>query len=246
LPTLDLLRTSRTPGAADDELRNAQTAELFATERRIIEAAAVPLTWIRPSDHDPDRITMIEAIPFEPIDPPEIDAPVGAGRIRGLLLHKLMEEVLTGELVEDVGRFAARARELLTELATEPAGSSVLPDAGEIAATVWRTLQLPDIAALRGRLIPEWPVYTLFRDRPAPEALVGRIDAIAYEGDRADVIVDWKSNIDPSDNDMSAHEGQLHDYLRVTNAPRGALVYMTPGVIRWLTFPESRDYGPPK
>ena len=112
---------------------------------------------------------------------------------------------------------------------------NLLPDAREIAATAWRTLQLPEIAALRGRLIPEWPVYDVLKDRPTSAALAGRIDAIAYDGDRADVVVDWKSDVDPSDKDMRVHAGQLADYLRVTGASRGALVYMTPGVIRWVT-----------
>ena len=71
-----------------------------------------------------------------------------------LLLHKLMEEVLTGELTEEVERFADRARELVAELVLDPDDGDGLPDADEIAATAWRTLQLPDIAALRERLTP--------------------------------------------------------------------------------------------
>ncbi len=90
-------------------------------------------------------------------------------------------------------------------------------------------------------MIPEWPVYNLLNDRPTPEALAGRIDAIAYDGNGADIVVDWKSDIDPSDKDMRVHAGQLEDYLRVTGAPRGALVYMTPGVIRWVTLRERRN-----
>ena len=36
-------------------------------------------------------------------------------------------------------------------------------------ASAWRTLQLPDIAALRERLTPEWPVsYTLLEGRSKP------------------------------------------------------------------------------
>ena len=178
---------------------------------------------------------MIETIALESGDATEVAAPVGAGRVRGLLLHKLMEEVLTGELAEDAAGFATRVEKLLTELAAEPAEMNLLPDAREIAATAWRTLQLPEIAALRGRLIPEWPVYDVLKDRPTSAALAGRIDAIAYDGDRADVVVDWKSDVDPSDKDMRVHAGQLADYLRVTGASRGALVYMTPGVIRWVT-----------
>ena len=213
---------------------NTQTAELFAAERAVIEEAAVPLTWIRPSDHDPDRPQAIEAIALDAGDALEVELPVGAGRVRGLLLHKLLEEVLTGELVEDVGRFANRARELVAELVLDPDDGDGLPDADEIAATAWRTLQLPDIAALRERLTAEWPVYALLEDRSNRSALAGRIDAVAYAGDRAEVVVDWKSDVDPSDADIRLHAGQLEDYLRATGAPRGALVYMTPGLVRWV------------
>jgi ATP-dependent exoDNAse (exonuclease V) beta subunit len=234
LPTLDLSRMTPVPINADPP--NAQTAERFAAERVIIDVAAVPLTWIRPSDYDPDRISAIEAITIEPGDAPEVDAPGGAGRVRGLLLHKLMEEVLTGELAEEVGRFAGRVRELLAELVLAPAHGDALPDAEEIAATAWRTLQLPEIAALRTMLVPEWPVYGLVANG-GPNALAGRIDAIAYESDRAEVVIDWKSDVDPDERDMRFHAGQLKDYLRATGAARGALVYMTPGFVRWVGVP---------
>jgi ATP-dependent exoDNAse (exonuclease V) beta subunit len=236
LPSLDLSRMTLALGPMNVDPPNTQTAELFAAERSVIDAAAVPLTWIRPSDHDPDRITTIEAIALEPSDAPEMDAPLGAGRVRGLLLHKLMEEVLSGELVEDIGRFASRARELLAELVLDPAEGGTMPDAGEIATVAWRTLGLPDIAALRARLVPEWPIYTLLTGHPGPGALAGRIDAIAYSGNRAEVVVDWKSDIDPSEADVRAHAGQLEDYLRATGAQRGVLVYMTAGVVRWVTL----------
>jgi hypothetical protein len=112
----------------------------------------------------------------------------------------------------------------------------VLPDADEIAATVWRTLQLPDIAALRGRLTPEWPVYALLGHRPGQPALAGRIDAIAYVEAGAGVVIDWKSDVDPSEADMRLHAGQPEVYLRATGAPRGVLVYMTPGLVRWVAL----------
>jgi ATP-dependent exoDNAse (exonuclease V) beta subunit len=181
---------------------------------------------------------MTEASARESGDPPEMEAPAGAGRARGLLLHKLMEEVLTGELAEDVASFAARARQLLGELVLDAAGTA-LPDVDEIATTAWRTLQLPDIAAMRSRLIPEWPIYTLLTDRSEPTALAGRIDAIAYENGEATVVVDWKSDVDPSETETRNHASQLEDYLRSTGAPRGALVYMTAGKIRWVTIREA-------
>jgi CRISPR-associated exonuclease Cas4 len=234
LPELDVSGMTPAPMTTIADPPNSQTAELFAAERAVIDEAAVPLTWVRPSDHDPDRLEVVEAITLDAGDTPEVDLPVGAGRLRGLLLHKLMEEVLSGELVDEVGRFADRARELVAELALDPDDGEVLPDAKEIAATAWRTLQLPEIRVLRERLTPEWPVYALLEDSSKPRALAGRIDAIAYAGDRAEVVVDWKSDVDPSDADIRWHAGQLEDYLRATGAPRGALVYMTPGLVRWV------------
>jgi ATP-dependent exoDNAse (exonuclease V) beta subunit len=235
---LDLshMTTVPTPRSADPP--NTQTAVLFAAERMVVEEAAVPLIWIRPSDHDPDRPQAIEAIALDTGEALEVELPVGAGRVRGLLLHKLLEEVLTGELVEDVGRFANRARKLVVELVLDPDDpGDGLPDADEIATTAWRTLQLPDIAALRERLTAEWPVYALLEGRSNRSALAGRIDAVAYAGDRAEVVVDWKSDVNPSEGDIRLHAGQLEDYLRVTGAPRGALVYMTPGLVRWVAGP---------
>ena len=241
LPDLDVSRMTPVPPPTITDPPNTQTAELFAAERAIIDEAAVPLTWVRPSDHDPDRVEAVEAIMFDAGDASEVDLPVGAGRVRGLLLHKLMEEVLSGELVEEVERFANRARELVAELVLYPDNGDVLPDAEEIAATAWRTFQLPEIAALRERLTPEWPVYTLLEDSAKPRALAGRIDAIAYAGDRAEVVVDWKSDVDPSDADICVHASQLEDYLRATGAPRGALVYMTPGLVRWVAGRDERQ-----
>ena len=55
---------------------NMQTAELFAAEQAVMDAAAVPLTWIRPSDHDLDRLPTIEAIAPELGDAPEVDAAI--------------------------------------------------------------------------------------------------------------------------------------------------------------------------
>ena len=66
---------------------------------------------------------------------------------------------------------------------------------------------------------------------PAATALAGRIDAVAVE---ASVVLDWKSDIAPTEDDVRIHAGQLQDYRHVTGAPRGALVYMTSGVVRWV------------
>jgi CRISPR-associated exonuclease Cas4 len=237
LPTLDVSSLACAPSPLNTSPPNVQTPELFAAERAVVDAAAVPLTWIRPSDHDPDRFPIVDAIGLELGDVPEVEAPVGAGHVRGLLLHKLMEEVLTGELNDDINDFARRARELGDELVLDPADGTALPDAEEIAATVWRTLQLPEIAPIRQRLVPEWPIYTLLEGASPPTALAGRIDAIAHHGARAEIVVDWKSDFEPTERDMRVHAGQLEAYLRSTRAPRGVLVYMSLGIVRWVALP---------
>jgi hypothetical protein len=40
--------------------------------------------------------------------------------------------------------------------------------------------------------------------------------------------------VDPSDADIRLLAGQLQECLRATGAPRGALVYLTPGLVRWV------------
>src|SRR5262249_30169196 len=139
----------------DTERPNAQTPEVFEMERAAIAAASTPVQWLRPSDRDLDRLPMGESIAIELGDVPEAELPIGAGRVRGLVLHKLMEEVLTGELPEDASAFAARARELMAVLTIAAEDGAKLPDPDEMAKTAAATLALPEIAELRPRLFPE-------------------------------------------------------------------------------------------
>ena len=108
------------------------------------------------------------------------------------------------------------------------------PDPQEIASTIARTLSLPEIADLRPRLAPEWPVYAMVAGEATPTALSGRIDAIAFEEGQAATVLDWKSDVSPTESDVKLHALQIRDYLEATGAARGALVYMTPGVVRWV------------
>jgi CRISPR-associated exonuclease Cas4 len=45
------------------------------------------------------------------------------------------------------------------------------------------------------------------------------------------VVLDWKSDVAPSEREMRDHPSQLRDYLRATGALRGAVVCMTPGFV---------------
>jgi len=235
LPQLDLSRFSPAEHEPEPEPANQQTLETFAAERATIAAASVPLRWLRPSDQDLDRLPRIEVISAQPGDAPESELPVGAGRVRGLLLHKLMEEVLTGELREDVSVFVARSRALMDELAIDSVDPANLPNSEEVAATAWRTLRLPEVVALRSFPVPEWPIYATLQNQGEPTALVGRLDAIALDGGQPLAVLDWKSDVAPSELGIREHELQLVDYLQATGAQWGALVYMTSGTVRWVS-----------
>jgi CRISPR-associated exonuclease Cas4 len=235
LPVVDPPRGGTVATTDEAAPANSQSPEVFAAERARIAKAAPPLAWIRPSAHDADRTEVAETVLSDGfLDSLEVPVAVGAGRIRGLVLHKLMEEVLTGETAERLASLRARAPVLVRELAAMAEIDSQLPDAREIALTVLRTFRLPEIATLRSQLVTEVSVYAMVKDGAKPTALAGRIDAMAIEGGKPRVVLDWKSDIKPTDEDMRKHAIQLSKYLDATGAPKGALVYMSTGRVRWL------------
>ena len=165
LPELDLTGLSapvRLPAAATV---NTQTSAQFAEEAQRISAAAPPLEWRRPIRHDRDRAEILEPAARSIDDAFEFVQPLGGGRLRGVVLHKLMEEFLTGELDErDPDQVEERAKTLLHELtglAEELPASS--PDPSEMARTAARTLAFADIAALRPHLVPEVSIWSIPR-----------------------------------------------------------------------------------
>jgi hypothetical protein len=84
---------------------------------------------------------------------------------------------------------------------------------------------------LRPLLVSEVPIYGML---DAETALAGRADATAIEGGAASAVVDWKSDIAPTPQDIGAHAAQLRHYMTAIGVERGALVYMTPGTVRWI------------
>lgn len=212
---------------------NGQTQAVFAAEAQLVSKACTPLKWQRPTDHDADRSIVLEiASPDGEITE---TSTLGAGRLRGLILHKLIEEVLNAETLDTATALDARSNELIDQLRGQ-GGDEPTPDPKELSATVLMTLGLPEIALLRKSLIPEVPVYATFPSADgAPMALAGRIDALAIRPGEPPLPIDWKSDVDPSKRDIELHARQLGDYLRALRAPRGALVYMTTGLVHWVT-----------
>jgi CRISPR-associated exonuclease Cas4 len=61
-----------------------------------------------------------------------------------------------------------------------------------------------------------------------------RADAIAFEAAVPAAAFDWKSDVAPSADDHDAYASQLLEYLELIGAPKGAVVYMTSGDVRWV------------
>jgi CRISPR-associated exonuclease Cas4 len=230
LPELDLSVVPEPGARAAPHNKNEQSADVFAEEQRRIEQNATSIVWRRPSDHDPDRLgdPLESGVVAEAIaEHPEV---VGAGALRGIILHKLMEEFLTGELLSNKEAAAARADVLLSQLISGVGNENPRPEPTEMAETALRTLALPEIAALKLFLVPEMAIWAGRNGC----LIAGRADALAIRDDEIDVAIDWKSDINPTASVRAAYAEQLRDYLEATGAGRGALVFLSLGEVVWV------------
>ena len=141
-------------------------------------------------------------------------------------MHKLIEEVLTGEAAEDAAELTKRAGELLATCEMDTAGN----DPAELATTVLRTLALPKIVDLRPRLVPELAVHASFAAEDEEQVVSGIADAVALAPDGSiEVVVDWKA--------MSLRRRKSSTIIGARSVPtserrgqpRGLLVLMTSG-----------------
>ncbi len=226
------------PAAA---VTNGQTRETFAQEAAGIVELQTHLTWLAPSrDEDTGgpvmRVEEAEVWAGDAEAPaPVLDAPapVQGGRERGLILHKLMEEVLTEELDEAPERLSARAAELVRAFGKTPAADAAVGlSADELAECVTRALAITEVAALRADLLPEFPVYALREEEAGLVATVGVADALTTDGEgRPVVIVDWKSDVTPEPATIEHYRAQVRAYLTMTGAEHGLIVMMTTGQV---------------
>ncbi len=227
LPELDLSNLPETVPESVSPVRNAQSRDRFAEEAEKVAEASPPLKWRRPSDHDPDRAVVVEGPVSDFNETAEVAMPAGAGRLRGIFLHKLMEEFLTGELADEDTAVDERARVLLEQFDSADPNA---PDAAEMASTALRSLRTPEIAKLRPLLVPELSVWSELDG----DLIAGRADAVAIENGSVSVVLDWKSDVRPTPEDRAQYAGQLTAYKEAVGARRGAVVYMTLGELVWL------------
>lgn len=158
---------------------------------------------------------------------------VQGGRESGLILHKLMEEVLTGETDKSSSTLTARAEDLIRSLGKIPvadAAAGLSPE--ELAVCVTRTLAVAEVAALRPALLAEFPVYALRGENAELLATAGIADALTVNSEgRPLVVVDWKSDVNPAQQTLDHYRAQVRAYLDRTGAEQGLIVLMTSATV---------------
>ena len=240
LPALDLHRHSPEVGVVEIGTENEQTREVFAAEAAAIVARQRSIVWRAPSRDEGETDTVIreEAPGILVTDgdgaPAEGDvAMIQGGRERGLVLHKLIEEVLTGETSETVPALVARAEALIRALGRPVEDDPALGlAAAELADCVARALSRPEVAALRPNLLPEFPLYASTLTEAGEEVTAGIADAIGFASDGTpQVVIDWKSDVDPTPETLEHYRAQIRAYLDMTGAERGFAVFVTSGIV---------------
>ena len=215
---------------------NLQDAATWERENAAIGANLRKITWRRPSRHEDtgqreaEPATVSSGIDTaDEITDEWAGGSTGQERLkRGLILHKLMEEVLTGETEDVAAALKTRAAELIhqQELQDSKDASSRISSAG-MAEMVIQTLERPEVASLRPRLVPEYWVYGSVARGPEMAITAGIADAVAFDDDgRVDVVVDWKSDASLRKRQIRLYREQVRLYLKATGAKTGLIVFL--------------------
>jgi len=229
------------PRPGTGALDAAQTRERFEAEAQRIAAATPRLRWERPSRHaeldDAASVAAVEPAPLPALDDLDHDAGAvddpasiaGRGVTRGLVLHALLEELVHGLLPDDEAALSARAGTLVARLA--PSGAP--PDPAEVARSALRAWRHPEVRPYHGRLVAELDVAG--SDTVAGEEVLtaGVADALALAPDGSvETVIDWKSDVRPSDQARAQYAAQVRTYMRLVGAARGLVVYATSGDVQ--------------
>ena len=252
LPSFDASHLPADMVAVGPGIANVQTREVFANEASAIADRQKHLKWLAPSRDESaagstfraeESFIWTNTADDQPREAEE-KITVQGGRERGLILHKLMEEVLTEEVQGSPQELNRRALELIHALGrtavTDPA-KGLSPD--ELAGCITRTLSSPEITDLLRNLRPEVPVYATRLHEDTEIAVAGVADAMTIGPDgRPLVIVDWKSDVSPDAQRLDHYRDQVRAYLDMTGAERGLIVLMTTGKVIPVS-PSARKSG---
>lgn len=232
LPEIDLIALPVAVTSPPTREENGQDATVFAAEQKHIVGSAPPVVWAQPSAHDKDRPLAVVDMPetFETV--PGWVAPIGAGRTRGSIIHKLIEEILTGEQAGERTVLADRARLLQSQMLSiaEPGDDEKLAEPDEMVATALLALDHVDIAPLRGLIVPEVSVW----GRDGEHFVAGRADALVIRNQKVLGVLDWKSDVAVTAETRARYLQQVLDYVGLTGAIAGAVVFASTGEVLWV------------
>ncbi len=216
---------------------NIQNRAVFDTEAALIAACTHRIERITP--HLAEAGEMVESdtmpLPLLDNDPADRLPPLRGSLVRGLVLHKLIEEVLTGETLEGIATLEARAADLAMQLDGMPGATGF--DPAEAARTVLRGLGLGAIRAVRDRLVPECTVAGSTTTPKNELVTLGVADALVQEADGTlGLVVDWKSDVDPTPGTVLGYRAQVKAYMAATNSPKGLIVFLTSGHVEYVSL----------
>lgn len=229
LPTLELADAAA-PATGAATVVTSQTAGQFAREAGAIQAAQRVVRWRSPSrDETPGAVLSEESADTR------IDVGYAAledvqgSRERGIVMHKLLEEVVTGETAHTGPALSGRAQELIAGLGI-PSGADASQglSADEIGASVAATLALPEIAPLLPTLQAEYPLWAHVATDGGDLVTAGVADAVSIDDSgRPRVIIDWKSDVAPSAPLLMQYRAQVAAYMAMAGAERGLVVLVS-------------------
>ena len=228
LPEMNLESLPSAPSKSEDSRpepqSQVQSRDQYRRESSILRQSSSQLTWVTPSkDEVPvtDLDTAFVDLGESTLHEDELPPVAGPGLVRGQVIHRLIEEILTGETILDEA--SKRAKILVAQIQSYP---EIEPqdsiDPVEISLRVDRALKLPQIGPIIDSLVPECPVYNFESENGASSVVVGIADAISFSPDGTpQLIIDWKSG-----QVEAHHEEQIAAYMRATSIYRGLLVYV--------------------
>jgi hypothetical protein len=93
----------------------------------------------------------------------------------------------------------------------------------------------PRFVACGDRLLPEMTIFSAETDDDRTIYVGGIADAVAYQPTGViDLVVDWKTDVSPSVQQVDLYRAQMRDYLVATGAAEGLLVFATTGQLVWV------------
>jgi exodeoxyribonuclease-5 len=257
LPLLDMSEFEMFEKSFGKEVSNVQDEATFEAEQERVMDRRRPVVWESPSRREEMKASVSEELSEDDIIDavPDFDPSVlvrGSAQ-RGNILHKMMEEVVTGEISDFGPSLDDRAAELVTQIESDPVKAKALElDHSELARCIRRTVKIKAVSELLDRLVPEVVVGRSIEFDHCETVIYGVADAVAFANGKSarttleaaefangsgivDVVVDWKSDVNPSKDAIQHYRDQVRSYMKSVKAKRGLIVLMTSGEVIEVT-----------